>query len=159
MTFSKDDWQTQEGKLSMNASEFIYGSLHFFDPILNAEFSPQGIALRQFTTRWEGGMVRTSGNWLRSNKALVLDDAAIAGLEYTLPENWKQQWMKPLPTWLNSLTLKKFSASRNLVIDIDPSFPWQLTALDGYGANLGLVQNNQWGSGAGAPPQRRCCYL
>ena len=150
MTFSKDDWQTQEGKLSMNASEFIYGSLHFFDPILNAEFSPQGIALRQFTTRWEGGMVRTSGNWLRSNKALVLDDAAIAGLEYTLPENWKQQWMKPLPTWLNSLTLKKFSASRNLVIDIDPDFPWQLTALDGYGANLGLVQNNQWGIWSGS---------
>ncbi|ARC42398.1 FIG01200701: possible membrane protein [Citrobacter europaeus] len=150
MTFSKDDWQTQEGKLSMNASEFIYGSLHFFDPILNAEFSPQGIALRQFTTRWEGGMVRTSGNWMRSNRALVLDDAAIAGLEYTLPENWKQLWMKPLPAWLNSLTLKKFSASRNLVIDIDPAFPWQLTALDGYGANLGLVQNNQWGVWSGS---------
>ena len=150
MTFSKDDWQTQEGKLSMNASEFIYGSLHFFDPIMNAEFSPQGIALRQFTTRWEGGMVRTSGNWQRNNKALVLDDAAIAGLEYTLPENWKQLWMKPLPAWLASLTLKKFSASRNLVIDIDPSFPWQLTALDGYGANLGLVQNNQWGIWSGS---------
>lgn len=150
MTFSKDDWQTQEGKLSMNASEFIYGSLHFFDPILNAEFSPQGIALRQFTTRWEGGMVRTSGSWMRSNKALVLDDAAIAGLEYTLPENWKQLWMKPLPAWLNSLTLKKFSASRNLVIDIDPDFPWQLTALDGYGANLRLVQNNQWGVWSGS---------
>jgi hypothetical protein len=150
MTFSKDDWQTQEGKLSMNASEFIYGSLHFFDPILNAEFSPQGIALRQFTTRWEGGMVRTSGSWMRSNKALVLDDSAIAGLEYTLPENWKQLWMKPLPAWLNSLTLKKFSASRNLVIDIDPDFPWQLTALDGYGANLGLVQNNQWGVWSGS---------
>ncbi len=42
MTFSKDDWQTQEGKLSMNASEFIYGSLHLFDPIINTEFSPQG---------------------------------------------------------------------------------------------------------------------
>ncbi|EFE06326.1 AsmA family protein [Citrobacter youngae] len=150
MTFSKDDWQTQEGKLSMNASEFIYGSLHFFDPILNAEFAPQGIALRQFTTRWEGGMLRTSGNWSRSNKALVLDDAAIAGLEYTLPENWKQLWMEPLPTWLNSLTLKKFSASRNLVIDIDPAFPWQLTALDGYGANLGLVQDNQWGIWSGS---------
>ena len=150
LTLSHGGWQSEDGTLSMNASEFIYGSLHLFDPILNAEFSPQGIALRQFTTRWEGGMVRTSGNWLRSNKALVLDDAAIAGLEYTLPENWKQQWMKPLPTWLNSLTLKKFSASRNLVIDIDPSFPWQLTALDGYGANLGLVQNNQWGIWSGS---------
>lgn len=149
LTFSKDDWQTQEGKLSMNASEFIFGSLHLFDPILNAEFSPQGIALRQFTTRWEGGMVRTSGNWLREGKALVLDDAAIAGVEYTLPENWKQRWMQPLPSWLNSLTLKKFTASRNLLIDIDPAFPWQLTALDGYGANLGLVQNQKWGVWSG----------
>ncbi|HCC0888257.1 TPA: AsmA family protein [Salmonella enterica] len=149
LTLRKEDWQSQDGKLSMNASEFIYGSLHFLDPILNAEFSPQGIALRQFTTRWEGGMVRTSGNWSRGDNALILDDAAIAGLEYTLPENWKQLWMKPLPDWLNSVTLKKFSASRNLVIDIDPAFPWQITALDGYGANLGLVQNHQWGVWSG----------
>ncbi|ELG7698472.1 AsmA family protein [Salmonella enterica] len=149
LTLRKEDWQSQEGKLSMNASEFIYGSLHLLDPILNAEFSPQGVALRQFTTRWEGGMVRTSGAWLRESKALILDDTAIAGLEYTLPENWKQLWMKPLPDWLNSLTLKKFSASRNLVIDIDPAFPWQITALDGYGANLELVQHHQWGIWSG----------
>ncbi|EBU9317405.1 AsmA family protein [Salmonella enterica subsp. enterica serovar Amager] len=149
LTLRKEDWQSQEGKLSMNASEFIYGSLHLLDPILNAEFSPQGVALRQFTTRWEGGMVRTSGAWLRESKALILDDTAIAGLEYTLPENWKQLWMKPLPDWLNSLTLKKFSASRNLVIDIDPAFPWQITALDGYGANLKLVQHHQWGVWSG----------
>ncbi|HFS8279939.1 TPA: AsmA family protein [Salmonella enterica] len=149
LTLRKEDWQSQEGKSSMNASEFIYGSLHLLDPILNAEFSPQGVALRQFTTRWEGGMVRTSGAWLRESKALILDDTAIAGLEYTLPENWKQLWMKPLPDWLNSLTLKKFSASRNLVIDIDPAFPWQITALDGYGANLELVQHHQWGVWSG----------
>ncbi|WP_430515816.1 AsmA family protein [Salmonella enterica] len=149
LTLRKEDWQSQEGKLSMNASEFIYGSLHLLDPILNAEFSPQGVALRQFPTRWEGGMVRTSGAWLREGKALILDDTAIAGLEYTLPENWKQLWMKPLPDWLNSLTLKKFSASRNLVIDIDPAFPWQITALDGYGANLELVQHHQWGVWSG----------
>ncbi|EKD6598871.1 AsmA family protein [Salmonella enterica subsp. enterica serovar Infantis] len=149
LTLRKEDWQSQEGKLSTNASEFIYGSLHLLDPILNAEFSPQGVALRQFTTRWEGGMVRTSGAWLRESKALILDDTAIAGLEYTLPENWKQLWMKPLPDWLNSLTLKKFSASRNLVIDIDPAFPWQITALDGYGANLELVQHHQWGVWSG----------
>ena len=150
LTLSKGDWQTAEGKLSMNASEFIFGSLHFLDPILNAEFSPQGIALRQFTTRWEGGMVRTSGNWLRNDKTLVLDDAAFAGLEYTLPENWKQQWMAPLPSWLNGVVLQRFSASRNLLIDIDPTFPWQLTALDGYGANLRLAQDHKWGVWGGS---------
>ncbi|HDR2628087.1 AsmA family protein [Enterobacter cancerogenus] len=150
LTLAKGDWQSQEGRLSMNASEFIYGSLHLFDPILNTEFSPQGIALRQFTSRWEGGMVRTSGNWLRDGKALVLDDAAIAGLEYTLPENWKTLWMEPLPEWLNSVTLKKFGLSRNLVIDIDPAFPWQITSLDGYGANLQLAKDRQWGVWGGS---------
>ena len=145
LTLANGDWQTDDGKLSMNAAEFIYGSLHFFDPILNADFTPQGIALSQFTTRWENGMVRTSGYWARNGQTLVLNDAAIVGLEYTLPDNWKQTWMKPLPGWLNSVILKKFSASRNLVIDIDPTFPWQLTALDGYGSNLQLARNHQWG--------------
>lgn len=90
-------------------------------------------------------MVRTSGNWLREGQALVLDDVAIAGLEYTLPENWKTLWMDPLPVWLNSVTLKKFGLSRNTVIDIDPAFPWQITSLDGYGANLRLAQDHKWG--------------
>jgi len=149
LTLSQGDWQSEDGRLSMNASEFIYGSLHLFDPILNAEFAPQGIALRQFTSRWEGGMVRTSGNWLRSGKALVLDDVAVAGLEYTLPQNWKTQWMETLPEWLHSVTLRKFGLSRNLVIDVDPAFPWQITALDGYGTNLQLAKDRQWGVWAG----------
>ena len=150
LTLSLGGWQSPDGKISMNASEFIYGSLHLLDPILNAEFSPQGIALRQFTSRWEGGMVRSSGSWLRDGNALVLDDAAFAGLEYTLPENWKTLWMTQLPPWLQSVTLKKFSASRNLIIDIDPAFPWQITALDGYGANLQLAKNGQWGVWGGS---------
>lgn len=145
LTLTKGDWHTDDGQLSMNANEFIYGSLHFFDPIMNAEFTPQGIAVQQFTTRWENGMVRTSGYWARSGKALVLNDAAIVGLEYTLPEKWKQTWMETLPEWLHSVELKKLSASRNLVIDIDPTFPWQLTALDGYGTNLLLARDRQWG--------------
>lgn len=150
LTLSQGGWQSDDGKISMNASEFIYGSLHLLDPILNAEFSPQGIALRQFTSRWEGGMVRSSGNWLRAGNALVLDDAVFAGLEYTLPENWKTLWMEQLPPWLQSVTLKKFGASRNLVIDITPDFPWQVTALDGYGANLQLAKNRQWGIWGGS---------
>lgn len=150
LTLSNGGWQSTDGKISLNASEFIYGSLHLLDPILNAEFSEQGIALRQFTSRWEGGMVRSAGNWFRAGNALVLDDLVFAGLEYTLPQNWKTLWMEPLPAWLQSVTLKKFGANRNLVIDIDPDFPWQLTALDGYGANLQLAKNSQWGIWGGS---------
>ncbi|MFG6654086.1 AsmA family protein [Scandinavium sp. M-37] len=145
LTLSNGGWTSDGGRLSMNADEFIYGSMHLMDPIFNAEFSPQGVALRQFTSRWEGGVVRTSGNWLRNGNALVLNDTAIAGLEYTLPSNWKQLWMAPLPAWLQSVTLAKFTASRNLIIDIDPAFPWQTTSLDGYGDNLQLAKNGSWG--------------
>ena len=150
LTLSDGGWQSTDGKISLNASEFIYGSLHLLDPILNAEFSEQGIALRQFTSRWEGGMVRSAGNWFRAGNALVLDDIVFAGLEYTLPQNWKTLWMEPLPAWLQNVTLKKFGANRNLVIDIDPDFPWQITALDGYGANLQLAKNGQWGIWSGS---------
>ncbi len=150
LTLSDGGWQSTDGKISLNASEFIYGSLHLLDPILNAEFSEQGIALRQFTSRWEGGMVRSAGNWFRAGNTLVLDDMVFAGLEYTLPQNWKTLWMEPLPAWLQNVTLKKFGANRNLVIDIDPDFPWQITALDGYGANLQLAKNGQWGIWSGS---------
>lgn len=89
-------------------------------------------------------MVRTSGNWLRAGNATVLDDTAFAGLEYTLPANWKQLWMTPLPAAAKP-DAEKFSASRNLIIDVDPAFPWQITALDGYGGELQLVKNGSWG--------------
>lgn len=150
ITFSNGDWQSEEGKLSLNASEFIYGSLHFFDPIANVNLSPQGLEISQLTSRWEGGMVRTRGAWTRSDKGLTLDDVAVAGLEYTLPENWKTQWMTELPEWLTRVTVTKFSASRNLIIDIDPTFPFQLTALDGYGNLLQLARDRKWGIWSGS---------
>ena len=60
--------------------------------------------------------------------------------------------MKPCQPWLNSLTLKKFSASRNLVIDIDPNFPWAAPPRVGAadGDLTSLVQNNQWGIWSGS---------
>lgn len=149
LTLRGDSWQSEDGRLSMNASEFIVGSVHLFDPIVNADLTPQGVTLRQFTSRWERGMVRTSGSWLRNGNRLALDEVALAGLEYTLPDNWKALWMQPLPAWLESLTIGRLSLSRNLVIDIDPTFPWQITSLDGVGNQLQLVKNRQWGAWSG----------
>lgn len=37
-----------------------------------------------------------------------------------------------------------------LVIDIDPTFPWQITALDGYGGELQLVKDRRWGVWSGS---------
>jgi hypothetical protein len=149
LTLAKGGWQSDDGRLSMNASDFINGSLHLNDPIVNIDFNQQTATLRQFTSRWEKGMVRASGEWQRNEKKLALNELVFAGLEYTLPADWKARWLEPLPEWLNTVTIKKLSANRNLVIDIDPAFPFQFTALDGSADNIEVVRNHQWGIWSG----------
>ncbi|ACS87707.1 AsmA family protein [Musicola paradisiaca] len=150
VTFKQDDWQSEDGSLSFNATDIVNGPMHFVDPIVTLSLSKQGVDIRQFSTRWEGGLLRTSGNWRRDTHRLTLDDVVVAGLEYTLPGDWRQRWLQTLPDWLTEVMLKKFAANHNLLIDITPDFPFQLTALDGVGANLLLAKNHQWGIWQGA---------
>ena len=143
------DWQSDNGSLSMNANSFINGSMQLNDPIANMDFSAQGITLKQFSSRWVNGLVRTQGNWTRSDRKLTLDELVVAGLEYTLPLNWRDHWMQPLPSWLESVEVTRFSANRNLIIDINPDFPFQMTSLDGTGNHLLMARQHQWGIWSG----------
>ncbi|RDK92917.1 AsmA family protein [Enterobacillus tribolii] len=145
VTLHNGDWQSEDGSLAFNASDIVVGNLHFIDPIVSTALSPAGIDIRQATARWEGGLLRADGNWQRADRRLTINDAAVVGLEYTLPQNWRELWQQPLPSWLNELILTKFSGSRNLIVDINPDYPFQFTAVDGFGNNLMLVKNGRWG--------------
>lgn len=145
VTLTQGDWSSDEGTLSVNAREFIWNAVHLQDPIINADLTPQGLLLRQFSSRWEGGMVRANGQWVRDGNSAELNEVVFTGLEYTLPDNWKKLWIQPLPEWLSDITIKKLSASRNLIIDINPDWPFQLTALDASAANLVIARDHQWG--------------
>ena len=149
VTFQQGDWSSPDGSLNFNASDLINDGFHLIDPIMNMRLSPAGIAIQQFTTRWEGGLLRTSGNWLRANNRLQLDEVAVAALEYTLPSDWRGLWLQQLPHWLAEVYVNKLTTNRNLIIDINPAFPFQITALDGYGSNLLLARDHQWGIWSG----------
>ncbi len=128
----------------------INGRFELNDPIVNLDLLPQGITLTQFSSRRANGMIRADGRWSRSNKQLTLNNLAIAGLEYTLSENWRDSWLAALPTWLDSVAVKRFTSNnRNLIIDINPAFPFQMTSLDGSGENLLLARQHQWGIWSG----------
>ncbi len=142
--FHQGDWQADNGTLALNATDFVSGKIHLIDPIMNLELSSENILIKQFTTRWEGGLLRASGNFTAKNKHLRLDDVAIAALEYTLPTQWKQFWQEPLPSWLSEISVIKLAAHNNLLIDINPDFPFQVTALSGYANNLSLARKHQW---------------
>lgn len=145
LTLRRGEWQSDDGSLALNADNFINGQLTLNDPILNLDFSPQGVADARFSSRWVNGLIRAQGSWERQSQQLTLDELVLAGLEYTLPENWRDRWMATLPDWLDSVKVKKLSGNRNLIIDINPQFPFQITALDTNGSDLLLARNHQWG--------------
>lgn len=145
VTLSNGDWQSDDGSLALNADNFINGQLTLNDPILNLDFSPQGITDARFSSRWVNGLIRAQGSWQRQTRRLTLDELVLAGLEYTLPENWRDRWMASLPAWLDSVLVKKLSGNRNLIIDVNPQYPFQITALDTNGSDLLLAQHRQWG--------------
>ncbi|WP_034918318.1 AsmA family protein [Erwinia sp. 9145] len=149
ITLRDGDWESDDGSLSMNANGFVNGDFQLNDPIANMTFSRDGVALTQFSSRFADGLVRTTGKWTRNDKKLTLDEMAIAGLEYTLPRQWRERWMARLPDWLSGVEVTRFEANRNLIIDINPDFPFQMTSLEGSGSNLLLAHNHQWGMGAG----------
>ncbi|EOV4177628.1 AsmA family protein [Yersinia enterocolitica] len=150
ITFKQGDWQSDEGELSLNAGDIIKGNIHLIDPIATFTLSPPGVAINQFSTRWQDGLLRTQGNWQRDSHRLQLDELTLVALVYTLPTDWKQQWQQTLPNWLSEVYISKLNANRNLLIDISPDFPFQITSLDAAGTNLLLAKNHQWGMWSGS---------
>lgn len=137
-----------QGALALNALDMMLASLHFTDPVVQLDVKPDGVALNQFSTRWEKGLIRATGRW--SDRVLRLAELEIAGVEYTLPADWRARWQLPLPAWLQAVFVQRLKASHTLLIDINPQFPFQLTALDGEGKDLQLVRDQQWGLWQGA---------
>ncbi|CNI61906.1 AsmA family protein [Yersinia mollaretii] len=150
ITFKQGDWQSDDGELAFNAGDMIKGNIHLIDPIATFALSPAGVAINQFSTRWQDGLLRTQGQWARDTRRLQLNELTLVALVYTLPTDWKQQWQQTLPNWLSEVYVSKLSGSRNLLIDISPDFPFQITSLDTAGTDLLLAKNHQWGLWSGS---------
>ncbi len=143
------DLLTQGGTLKLQASELVYGNNDFVSPQAAAEATPEGLRIDSISTHWKNGTVSASGDWQRANRQLALNNLTLTGLEYTLPQDWRQWWMAPLPDWLDSVIVHQLAVSNSLVIDINPAFPFQMTALHGTGQQLVLARNHQWGIWSG----------
>lgn len=140
LKLDQQHWYSDQGMFNLNASDLIYKSVHLIQPMINARFSAQGIRFEKLASQWQKSQIQTSGQWLRASKTLALETLNISHLEYTLPENWQTFWRKPLPDWLENIRLDNLSASQNLIINIHPDFPFQLTDLSVSGQQLQLVK-------------------
>lgn len=138
-------WQSEQGQIGLQGSEAVIDDNQLLNPQLSAHLTPQGITFTQATSQWQKGTLKAAGQWQRATNQLTLEQVEVNNLEYTLPANWKTFLTRPVPAWLDAVTVRTIKASRNLIIDIDPAFPWQITALTGEAQNIQLVKNNIWG--------------
>lgn len=149
VTFRQGHWESQKGSLSMQASYFINGQLSLHNPLIDVLFSEKEITVLKFSTHWMKGVISATGQWLNSRRRLQIDLLDVEGLELVLPADWRERWMQPLPKWSDSVVVRRFTAQNNLIIDVNPAFPFQITALNGSGSHLLLVRDHQWGIWSG----------
>ncbi|WP_159567203.1 AsmA family protein [Budvicia diplopodorum] len=141
----KGDWQLQSGTAAISALDIVYNDQHLISPVLEIELEQNKVKIKQFSSRWQDGLIRASGEWQRDTQTLTLDDVALTSLLYTLPKEWLSYLQQPQPEWLRELHITKLSTNRNIIIDINPEFPFQFTSVDLSGNNLQLIKDHQFG--------------
>ncbi|MGL5008134.1 MAG: AsmA family protein [Plesiomonas sp.] len=138
-------WSSHEGQLNINAADLVQGDLHLREPALHLSFTPEGINIDDFSTRFENGLISGYGNWRSADHRLQWDQLNITGVEYPMPIKWVQGFTRPLPTALSQIDIVKLELNNNLLVDTNPLHPFQFTALNANGSNLQLVQQQRWG--------------
>lgn len=145
LRLEKGQWLARSGTVLMNAYDVVYGDEHLLNPVLSLGLEDNNVRIKQFSSRWQDGLVRASGVWQRDSQTLTLDDVAFTSLLYTLPKEWKETLKQTQPDWLRELYINKLAVNRTIAIDINPEFPFQFTAIDSSGSNLHLVKDHQFG--------------
>ncbi|MGL5758083.1 AsmA family protein, partial [Plesiomonas sp.] len=138
-------WSSHDGQLSMNALDLVRGDLHLREPALRLSFTPDGITIDDFSTRFENGLINGHGSWRAADQTLQWDQLGISGIEYSIPATWAQWLTHPLPAVFSQINILKLELNNNLLVDTNPLRPFQFTALNANGNNLQLVQQQRWG--------------
>jgi len=150
VSLQQGDWRSEQGSLTANAEDLVLNDQHLIKPDLQLSLSAAGVNINSFTTTWQRAEINATGSWQRADQLLHLNRLQLSGLEYGLPEGWLQQLQQRSPDWLAGLKIDQFATDRNLVVDTNPSFPFQLTSFSAEGQGLLLARDHQWGLWGGS---------
>ncbi|WP_228939877.1 AsmA family protein [Photorhabdus thracensis] len=144
------NWQGKEGIIDFNVMDTTLNDLHVTDAIGHLIFAGNELNISNLTARWEKGLFHIKAQWNHQTKQFKIANATVAGLTYTLPQNWHQLLKQSLPEWISGFSINELTINNSLLIDINPDFPFQLTALNGYIHNVELLKDGKWGIWSGS---------
>ena len=149
ISFVRGSWISPKSKISFNMDQLVIKEQQLDTLIGELNIDNDNINIEKLSGYYNKGVFNLSGTWQRNDKILTIDDAKLAGVLYTLPENWLKFFAQSTPSWLSGLSIKKFTLTQSLLMNIQPQFPFELTALSGNIENVDLIKQKQWGIWSG----------
>lgn len=149
LSFVRGSWTSPKSSISFNVDQFVVKDQQLSTLIGELNINGDNLNISKLSGYYNKGIFNLSGSWQRNNQVLTIDEGKLAGILYTLPENWLSFFAQPTPAWLSGLNIKKFTLSQSLLMNIQPQFPFELTALSGNIENVDLIKQKQWGIWSG----------
>ncbi|MCW2256686.1 hypothetical protein M2263_002777 [Providencia alcalifaciens] len=138
-----------ESHIDFNVNQLVIHDEQLDTLIGKINIQGDDLEIEKLSGYYYKGVFNLNGTWQRNDKTLTINEGKLAGILYTLPEAWLDFAAKPAPNWLSGLTIKQFTLSQSLLMNIDPNFPFEFTALSGSIENLNLIKQKQWGVWSG----------
>lgn len=149
LSFVRGSWISPQSKVNFNVDQFVVKDQQLSTLIGELNINGDNLNINKLSGYYNKGVFNLSGSWQRNDRILTIDEGKLAGILYTLPENWLSFFAEPAPTWLSGLSIKKFTLSQSLLMNIQPQFPFEFTALSGNIENVDLIKQKQWGVWSG----------
>ncbi len=149
ISFVRGSWSSPKSKISFNMDQLVIKEQQLDTLIGELNIDTDNINIEKLSGYYNKGIFNLSGTWQRNDKILTIADAKLAGILYTLPENWLEFFAQPAPSWLSGISIKKFTLSQSLLMNIQPQFPFEFTALGANIENVDLIKQKQWGIWSG----------
>ncbi|HEM6893729.1 TPA: AsmA family protein [Providencia stuartii] len=145
----RGSWSSPKSHINFTVNQLVIKDQQVDTLIGDLNIQGDNLNIEKLSGYYYKGVFSLNGVWQRNDQTLTLNDAKLAGILYTLPENWLQFFSQPSPNWLSGLTIKQFTLSQSLLMNIDSRFPFELTALSGNVENVSLIKQKQWGIWSG----------
>lgn len=149
LSIVRGSWTSPKSKISFNVDQFVAKDQQLSTLIGELSIDGDKLNINKLSGYYYKGVFNLSGVWQRNDQTLTINDGKLAGILYTLPENWLSFFAEPAPTWLSGLSIKKFTITQSLLMNIQPTFPFEFTALSTNIENVDLIKQKQWGIWSG----------
>lgn len=141
IAFEQGKWQLNGGKIAFSANDIVYQDEHFSQPDATFSFTSDAAVIERATAYWQEGLIQTHGQLTYADRTLQLKQLMLAKLRYTLPENGLAQLNPFLFRHVDRIIIDQFTLTPSTIVDISPSFPFELTHVELTGGQLMLKKN------------------